>query len=178
MRKKRTKATIEISGDTDLSKLAVSLGSFSPSTALLGDFKMIKCPDGTPVAIIRDLDKAFPRFAADWTATVGGTVSRLKGIAAKVGIDVRKRVVNIYDSLDRISGDLAQNYRTNYTEFAARPCDEKSTEILRKANESVRKATFILRALQLEAERDTPDIERMELYLSQLASEVGSKVQT
>jgi len=168
---KRPKA-IRVSGDADLSKLATSLGSFSLTPLLFGDFKIIKCPDGTPVAILKNLDKAFPRFAADWTATLGATFERLKGLEAKLGVDVKQRVVKIYDNLGTVSSDLAQNYRTNYAEFATRPCEKESVEILRKTNEKVRKATFILRTLQIEAEKDKPDLEELEGYISQLMKEM------
>jgi len=151
-----------------LSNLAVSLGSDYTSVMLFGDFDVRKCPDGSPVAILKNLDKAFPLFAKEWSTTVGIVIEGLKKLTAKLGVDLKQRIVKLYENLDQINGDLATHYRATYVEFAARPCDPISVENLRKQNENIRKATFTLREIQFEVEKESPDLTKLERLISQL----------
>jgi len=159
-----------------LERIFVSSGSvWSPILISRGDFKQITCPDGTPVFVIKNLDKAFPIFAKEWNATVGVVLNYLKDLAAKVGVDVKQKVVKIHDSLDQINGDLAYYYRMNYTTFMTRPCDQKSVEILREANEKVNKATEELRLAQLEVQRPSPEVSALENRVQELRNTVPKK---
>jgi hypothetical protein len=151
----------------DVSRLAISLGG-SSSRLLMSNVIMKKCPDGTPYTILKHPEKAFQMIATDWDATIGVTADRLKGLAAKLGVDLKKRVVKLYENLDNISGDLAQGYNANYLAYSTRPCDKESAETLRKANEKVQHATVILRMIKFEAESSKPDLKRLEELQSQL----------
>lgn len=165
---KKVAVTIEAAPKAQASTLAVSLGSTSTTILLFGDFKTIYCPDGSPVLVLKNLDKAFKTFVKEWDSTIGVVIERLKGFAAKVGIDVKQKVVNFYQNLDRINKDLRDHYTMNYITWATRPCDKESAEILRKANEKVSESTFALRRLQIEAEKEAPDVQKLEQLVTLL----------
>jgi len=153
--------------------MLISAGAVQAPVFLFGgDFKKITCPDGTPVFVVKDLDKLFPIFAKEWNSTIGLVLTYLKDLAAKVGIDVKEKVVKIHDSLDQINGDLAYYYRMNYVTFMARPCAEKSVEILREANEKVNKATEVLRHAQIEVQKSAPDVSVLHDVTQQLRDTV------
>ncbi len=95
-------------------------------------------------------------------------IERLKDFALKVGIDVKPKVVKFYENLDRINRDLRDHYAMNYVTWAGRPCDKDSFEALGKANERVSEATFALRRIQEESQREAPEVQKLEQYVSQL----------
>ena len=153
---------------SDVSRLAISLGG-SPSRVLMSGVILKKCPDGTPYTILKHPERAFQMIATDWDTTFGATVDRLKGLAAKFGVDLKKRVVKLYENLDSISADLANSYNANYLAYSTRPCDRESVETLRMSNARVQHATAILRMIKLETERSNPDVKRLEELRSQLS---------
>src|SRR2546426_12520273 len=100
---------VRISDDADLFKMTSGLGSDYSSVLLFTDTRAVHCPDGTPRFVYRNLDRAFPLFAHDWNATIGGVVNGLRNLQAKVGVDAKKNVVQLYQGLGKLNAALEQN---------------------------------------------------------------------
>jgi hypothetical protein len=152
-----------------LGKLAVSLGGTRSHSFRFGsDLVERKCPDGSPYWILKHPDKAFQKIYSDWDVNVGATVDQLKGIAGKLGVDLKKKVQNIYETLDNVSENLSKAYTANYLAWAARPCDSKAVEQLRQANERVQHEANLIHLIKLESNRPQPDVALMETLTAQL----------
>jgi hypothetical protein len=164
--------------DIDLSTLAVSLGSVRVMDyAIFSDFTTGVCPDGTPFSILKHPDRAFQLVGQDWETNIGVAIDQLKGVAAKVGVEVQKKVVQLYSDLDSINADLTRSYLANYLTWAAGPCDKGALADLRAATKRVQLSTVYLRALKIELDRGNPDaqsIERIEDMMSKLQDAASS----
>lgn len=147
-------------GKTDVSTLATSLGT--SQRALFREITFKTCPDGTPYTLLKHPEKAFQIFGSDWDANIGVAVDKLQGFAAKVGIDLKKRVKALYEGLDAINAAFAQSYNASYLTYSTRPCDKDSVADLRKSNERLQKSTMVLLAIKIESSRSSPDVKLLE----------------
>jgi len=156
----------------DASRLALSVGA-TELLALSSDLIFKTCPDGTPYTVLKHPENAFKIFGSNWDATIGVTLDKLKGLAGKVGIDIKKRVTTLYDGLDGINGFLAQSFNASYLTYSTRPCDPTSVDALRKSTATLQAATGILIAIKMESSRINPDVNRLEDLQSQLLKVVN-----
>ncbi len=95
-------------------------------------------------------------------------MDQLKSLAVKVGVDLKKQVVNAYQVLDDISENLAKAYTANYVAWAARPCDQQSIEALRQANARVQHEANVIHLVKNEAANDNPNVSLITALIGQL----------
>jgi hypothetical protein len=149
-----------------IEKLSASLGH-EYDIYILGigeDFKKVKCPDG-PVFIVKKLDKVFPLLANDYHVTAGVIMKGLKKLSARIGLDVKKDVVGLYEKLDNLNAELVAHYKAVYLEFVGNPCSKSAAAKLGEENSNIRHKASILRAMELEIGRKDPDVKRLsEMY--------------
>jgi hypothetical protein len=78
---------------------------------------------------------------------------------------VKQNIVKLYQDLDSHNADLVAHYKAVYVEFTRNPCDKAAADKLGKANSVIREKAYLIRAMQLELERENPDEYRLaELY--------------
>ena len=92
-----------------------------------GDFIIIKCKDGGIACVVKDIDKAFPLYAQQFSSKIDSLLDLMK-VKFQGQVDMDHNIVPIYKNLDSLNGDAAINYRAAYVKFATNPCSEKNIE--------------------------------------------------
>jgi hypothetical protein len=92
----------------------------------LSEYKTIKCPDGKPVFIFKDPNKAFETYyGKSFKINIQAIIDLLKNLKAKPIVGVEKKIEPIFDSLGSVEFTMREMFRNAYIYYTTNPCDEK-----------------------------------------------------
>jgi reverse gyrase len=118
---------------------------------MFGDYRKVKCKDGSVVFVLKDLGKAFSVHAPsiDFNLKTALNTSQ-QMLSPEVKVKLKKEVEQIFEKLDAIHIDAMQKFIMAYNVFMIDPCNKKSAQFLTETVEKIQKSSDELRELVIE----------------------------
>ncbi len=108
---------------------------------------VVKCPDGTPRYIHKNVDDAFPLFLKERSSNAKASIDALDHAKADVAKDQKDTIGYILFRIDDKNSSMQASFRAAYIVYAASPCTK--SDYLQQAVESIRKEEQNLRSAEM-----------------------------
>ncbi len=121
---------------------------------MCGDFREVKCVDGSVRLVLKNLEKIpkiFGQYVPEWQFKLNGVLKATQEtITANVGTELGKKATKLYDEVDQLNSRSISLFTMGYIQFTTNPCsnDKKLDETISKINEMINR----LSEIQLEVE--------------------------
>jgi hypothetical protein len=140
-----------------------------------GDFREVKCADGSIRLVLKNLEKIpkiFGQFVPEWQFKLNGVLKATQEtIAANAGTELGKKATKLYDEIDQLNSRSISLFTMGYMQFTTNPCsnDKKLDETISKINEMINRLSEI--QLEVENMNQQPiDLELPEVNIQKIDS--------
>jgi hypothetical protein len=99
-------------------------------TSCGNNIMVIKCPDGNPVTIHKNPEKAFPVYVKDfeWAVKINFKSLQLALNDSALGISAKQNIVKLRQDLDQSSSQLEMELKTAVFALQTSPCDKENSK--------------------------------------------------
>jgi len=150
------------------------------SKIMCGDFREVKCPDGSIRLVLKNLEKLpkiFGQFVPEWQFKLNGVLKATQDtIAANAGTEIGKKATKLYDEVDQLNSRSISLFTMGYMQFTTNPCsnDKKLNETISKINKMINRLSEIQMEVesmnQQPLEEEETKIKKMDVLESKVIS--------
>ena len=92
--------------------------------------EVLKCANGEPVTIVKDLSRAYPVYASSFTGSIAIAAADIAQIVKEPSISgsIKTEITKFRQDLDQESSRLEMRLKTSIIALQTTPCDAKARE--------------------------------------------------